>query len=106
MASKLVSVDSIKAKTIPIFKNYPVNKAILFGSYASNSAGPNSDVDLYIETNGELKGLNFVGLIEKLVEALGLNVDLIDKAHIDDDSKVLKEIKSKGMLIYEKSKDN
>lgn len=38
---------------IPILRKYPVNKAILFGSFAKERAN-NSDIDLYIDTNGKL----------------------------------------------------
>lgn len=37
-----------------------------------------SDIDLYIDSNGRLKGLDFVGLLEMLVSALGIDVDLLD----------------------------
>ncbi len=82
MTSKSILVETIKKKTTPILEKYPVKKAILFGSYAKGSAIITSDIDLYIDTNGELKGLDFVGLLEMLVNALGIDVDLIDRSHI------------------------
>lgn len=100
-----ISVESIKDKTRPIFRQYPVNKAILFGSYAKGEASVNSDVDIYIDTKGKLKGLNFVGLLEILVDALGVDVDLIDKSHIDPNSSIIREIEEGGIIIYEESKD-
>lgn len=63
MTSNIISVDTIREKTVPILKNYPVNKAILFGSYAKGNAIIGSDIDLYIDTNGKLRGLDFVGLM-------------------------------------------
>lgn len=38
MASNLISVEQIKEKMIPILRNYPVEKAILFGSFAKGEA--------------------------------------------------------------------
>lgn len=64
-----------------------------------------SDIDLYIDTNGKLRGLDFVGLLEILVDTLGIDVDLIDKTHIEPNSLMIQEIENGGMVLYEKSKD-
>lgn len=105
MTSRIISIKKIKEMTIPIFEKYPINKAILFGSYAKGEATNNSDIDLYIDTNGKLRGLDFVGLLEILVDTLGIDIDLIDKSHIEPNSLIMQEIIDGGMVIYEKSKD-
>ena len=105
MTSNVISVETIKDKTIPIFRDYPVDKVILFGSYAKGDATNVSDIDLYIDTNGKLRGLDFVGLLEILIYTLGIDIDLIDKSHIEPDSLIIQEIENGGMVIYEKSKD-
>ena len=105
MDSALISVEEIKEKMIPILKNYPVKRAILFGSFAKGEANSTSDIDLYIDTNGKLRGLDFVGLLEILVATLGIDIDWIDKSHVDTNSLIIQEIEEGGMIIYEKSKD-
>lgn len=105
MTSNFVSVETIKEKIIPIFEEYPVSKAILFGSYAKGNATTASDIDLYIDTNGKLRGLDFIGLLEMLVSTLEIDIDLIDRSHIEQDSLIMQEIENGGMVIYEKSKD-
>lgn len=105
MISNIITVETIMEKTIPILRNYPVDRAILFGSYAKGEATSKSDIDLYIDTNGKLRGLDFVGLLETLVVTLGIDIDLIDKSHIEPDSLIIQEIEDGGMVIYEKSKD-
>lgn len=105
MTSNFISVETIMEKIAPIFEKYPINKAILFGSYAKGDATINSDVDLYIDTNGKLRGLDFVRLLEILVNTLEMDIDLIDKSHIEQDSLIMQEIENGGMVIYEKSKD-
>lgn len=102
MNSDSTSIEKIKEIITPILGCYPVNKAILFGSYAKSEATNNSDIDIFIDTNNKLKGLDFIGLLENLVEALGKDVDLIDKSHIEPDSLIYQEIKNGGTLIYEK----
>lgn len=105
MTSNFISVESIREKTVPIFENYPVSKAILFGSYAKGNATISSDIDLYIDTNGKLRGLDFVGLLEMLVNTLEMDIDLIDRSHIEQGSFIMQEIENGGMVIYEKSND-
>ena len=105
MTSNTISIRELKEKTKPIFESYPINKAILFGSYAKGLATKTSDIDLYIDTNGKLRGLDFVGLLEILVDTLGIDVDLIDKTHIEPNSLMIQEIENGGMVLYEKSKD-
>ena len=105
MASNITSVEIIKEKLTPIFEEYPVNKAILFGSYAKGNVTTASDIDLYIDTDGKLKGLDFIGLLEMLVSTLEIDIDLIDRSHIEQDSLIMQEIENGGMVIYEKSKD-
>lgn len=51
MTPNSISVETIREKTVPIFEIYPINKAILFGSYAKGNATISSDIDLYIDTN-------------------------------------------------------
>ena len=105
VATKNFSIQDLKDKTRPIFESYPISKAILFGSYSKNNASISSDIDLYIDTNGQLKGLDFVELIEILVNTLGIDVDLIDKTHIEPDSLIIQEIENGGMVLYEKSEN-
>lgn len=105
MTSSTISIKEIKEKTIPILNKYPVEKAIIFGSYAKGEANQKSDIDIFIDTNGKLKGLDFVGLLELLVDTLGMDIDLIDKSHIELDSLISKEIEDGGTVIYEKSED-
>lgn len=106
MTSDAVTIERIKEKVIPILRNYPVNKVILFGSYAKGEATGRSDIDFYIDTNGKLKGLDFVGLLEILVDTLRADIDLVDKSHIEPDSLIMQEIEEGGIVIYEKSKDH
>lgn len=105
MTSDTITIEKIKEMAIPILKSYPVSKAILFGSFAKGKATKNSDIDLYVDTNGKLKGLNFVELLEVLVDTLGRDIDLIDKSHIEPDSLIIQEIENGGMVIYERSEN-
>lgn len=101
-ATKTLTIEELKNMIIPILKEYPVDKAILFGSYARGNAHVNSDIDIYVDTNGKLKGIDFVGLLELLIDKVGIDIDLIDRNHIDLDSPIIEQIENEGMLLYEK----
>lgn len=82
-----------------------MKKAILFGSFAKEKSDSTNDIDICTDTNGKLKGLDFIGLLEILVDTLGVNIDLVDRSHIDANAMILQEIEDEGIVIYEKSKD-
>ena len=98
MSDIVYSISNIQTLLNPIFKEYNIKKAILFGSYAKGLAAKNSDVDLLVDSG--LKGLAFYGLLEDVVTALDKNVDLLDTSQIVPDSLVDKEISKSGVLIY------
>ena len=83
----------------PIFLEYHVKKAILFGSYAKGMAKEQSDIDILVDSG--LSGLAFWGLLEDVVTSLGKTVDLLDMSQLTPNSLVDEEIKSSGVVIYE-----
>lgn len=100
MSDTVYTTDQIKTILYPIFVNYNVQRAILFGSYGKGIATKDSDVDLLVDSR--LKGLKFVGLLENMRTVMDKEIDLFDVTHIETDSKIDKEIKETGVLIYEK----
>ena len=70
MSEKIYTIDELKIILANIFKNFAVRKAILFGSYAKNTPTAKSDIDLVIDSNGELLNIYFYGLLEDLVQKL------------------------------------
>ncbi len=94
------TVSQIQDILVPIFREYNIRKAVLFGSYAKGSAKDKSDIDLLVDSG--LKGLAFFGLLEDVVNALGKDVDLLDTSQVISDSDIENEIKATGIVIYEK----
>lgn len=100
MINRVYSIPEIKDLLMPVFYQYQINKAILFGSYSKNTATEKSDVDLFVDSG--LKGLQFVGLSEDIRQALDKEVDVFDVTHIEPASLIDNEIKSTGVVLYEK----
>lgn len=57
-----------------------VSAIAIFGSFARDEAGPNSDLDILIEYEVSPGIFQFIELQNRLSEAIGVKVDLVTKA--------------------------
>ncbi len=94
----IYTMDEIRDTLRPVFRQYGVRKAVLFGSYAKGLATARSDVDLLVDSG--LKGLSFFGLLDEVSGTLQLPVDLIDVCQVENGSPVDLEIRRSGVEIY------
>ena len=101
--SKLYTSSELKEKLFPIFSKLPVDKVILFGSYANGNPTSTSDVDILIDSNGKIKGIDFFGILDDIVESLQVSVDLIEASQVIKGSKAEQEIEKTGIIIYERA---
>ena len=90
--------DSQDALT-PVFEQYGVSRAVLFGSIAQGTATQKSDIDLLVDSH--LRGMKFVGLMEAVRQIAGRPVDVFDVTHIERGSPLDREIHATGITIYE-----
>jgi len=110
----VLEIESIKSEIIKRLKPLNPEKVILFGSFATNSANENSDIDLYIVTQDnympktwrekmDIK-LKFSKALRDLKQEY--DIDLIThtkKTHqkfLNTNSLFSKEIQTKGQVIY------
>ncbi|MCL2156062.1 MAG: nucleotidyltransferase domain-containing protein [Leptospirales bacterium] len=100
---RVYTTDEIKEKLLPIFNIIPVEKAILFGSYAKGNPTQLSDVDILIDSKGKIRGIDFFGVLEDITETLGVPVDLIEASQIIDGGRAQREIAETGVVIYERA---
>ena len=96
------SPTEIKEKLGPIFKSAPIEKAILFGSYAKGVQTPTSDVDIVIDSRGELLNIHFYGVLEEITECLDKRIDLLEISEIRDNSPIHSVIAQEGIVLYER----
>ena len=101
MTQAVYSIEEIKKKLEPIFMAAPIKKAILFGSYAKGQQHANSDVDILIDSEGEIRGLDFFGVLEDVTVCLNKRVDLIEKYQIHENSAIYHVIEKEGVVLYE-----
>jgi len=91
--------DLLLIKGVPVLKEYGVTRAILFGSLSTGRCKQNSDIDLFVNP---LSAENFWKLSRDLEDALNLSVDLYSDS---DDSTFVQKIITRGVVIYDISKD-
>ncbi len=92
------NVAELITKLTPVFRDYGIARAVLFGSYAKQTADEKSDLDLLVDSN--LHGLRFVGFAEEIRRRVNLPVDVLDVSHIEKGSRIEQEIQSTGVVIY------
>lgn len=100
---KVYTASEIKAKLLPIFSEHPIEKAILFGSYAKGNPTRSSDIDIVIDSKGKIRGIDFFGVLEDIVGIFDVPVDLIEASQVIDGSRVQDEINKTGIVVYERT---
>lgn len=74
----MLDVEQIRKCVFIVAQEYPIKRAELFGSYASNSSRPDSDVDLLVEfTRPQISLLTLGSMKHRLEELLQTQVDVI-----------------------------
>ena len=96
------TIVSIKEKLAPHFEKEPILRAIVFGSYAKGTADLQSDLDMVIDSDGELLGLDFYRILDIITETLGISIDLIELAEIEKGSALDMTLQSEGLVIYDR----
>ena len=97
----MLTVQQIRDVVTDYFKDKPVKKVYLFGSYARGEADEDSDVDLLVDLDFEKRiGWQFFSWYEELGKRLNRKVDVVS---IDGLSKYLAPfVHQDKTLIYAK----
>ncbi|MBQ7897138.1 MAG: nucleotidyltransferase domain-containing protein [Clostridia bacterium] len=93
------TVDRLEELLKDVFQKNGVKKATVFGSYAKGEARRGSDIDLCVET--DLRGLSFISLIEDIRQVLRIDPDVVRASEVVEGSRLDREIKKDGVIIYE-----
>lgn len=94
-----MTIETLKEKTAPIFKEHGVIKAAVFGSVARGGDRDESDLDLLVAVRRPYGLVQFVALKRRLEAVLKKSVDVVDYGAIKPafEKNILKD----AAIIYE-----
>ena len=101
----IFSIKQIEDKISEFLKNdnyYPINKIILFGSYAKGVAEQNSDIDLLVCDSPNFGGIKNFSLIGDLKKIFLKEIEVFIDRNVDVNSDFYKNIQKEGVVIYAK----
>jgi predicted nucleotidyltransferase len=100
--SRIYEINEIKTKLRPVFESAPVYRAILFGSYAKGSATEQSDIDIVIDSKGDLLNMAFYGVLEDITTLLDKRVDLFEISELKRNTAIRSAIEQEGVVLYDR----
>lgn len=87
LSSKIYSIEYIKDVVGDIMKEFEIQEAYLFGSYARREATKNSDIDIMIKKSDSFTLLQLSSLANLLMSRFGKQIDIITQETYTDDIK-------------------
>lgn len=99
----MLSANSVK-KLQEYFRNKPIKKAWIFGSYARGEQTPDSDIDILVDfdTPNQLNLFSIAEIIIGLEELFGKKVDMVDHNRVYPE--IAQFIEKDKILIYERNR--
>ena len=103
----MLTTDQIKKTVSDYFKDKPVKKVYLFGSYARGEASEESDVDLLVDIDErERIGWEYFVWYEDLEKLFTKKTDVVSnvaKAEQTSNWRLIERINKEKVLLYEKA---
>lgn len=101
--SLMLTTEQIKETVAAYFKDKPVQKVYLFGSYARGEADEQSDVDLLVDLDRADKiGWDYFIWPEELAQELGKKVDVVSSDSLNPNRFFTKFVLDQRKLLYAK----
>ena len=84
------------------FKNQPIEKAWIFGSFARQTATYKSDIDILVQfvQPNNIDLFDYIGMKQDLEDLTGFKIDLVEQGQ--EDERIKTNIEKDKILIYER----
>ena len=99
----MITLNELTDILLPVIEESPIKKVIVFGSYARGDATNDSDIDIVIDSEGKLNGMNFFIYADKLAKVLPVKSDIFESTEIKKPSSLYTRILNEGVVIYERT---
>jgi len=99
----MIKLNELTDILLPVIEESPIKKVIVFGSYARGDATNDSDIDIVIDSEGKLNGMNFFIYADKSAKALPVKSDIFESTEIKKPSSLYTRILNEGIVIYERT---
>lgn len=100
-ANQLTKADVLRLAT-PVFQQYGIMRAGIFGSFARGEQHESSDIDFLVEFNGRTSLFLLGQLKDDLEQALQTPCDVLTYSSVEQDKGALAEIiRNESEAIYE-----
>ncbi len=100
----MLTTVQIQKTVAAYFKDKPVEKVYLFGSYARGEADEQSDIDLLVDLRASANiGWEYFSWPEELKKEFGKKVDVVSEDSLRPDRFFTRFILKDRMLLYAKS---
>lgn len=103
----MLTTEQIKQTVTDYFRDKPVKKVYLFGSYARGEATEKSDVDLLVDLDytldgGKNSGWDWFHWPDELTERFKRKVDVVSSGGLKPDRLFTRFVNEQKVLIYAK----
>jgi predicted nucleotidyltransferase len=95
----LYTIEEIRVVAVLIAQRYGVSKLALFGSYAKNTATPESDIDFLVDARNIVGYFGFAGFIQDLEDSLGVHIDVVEYDAASDS--FMERVANDEVTLYE-----
>lgn len=103
----MLTTEQIKQTVTDYFKDKPVKRVYLFGSYARGEADEKSDLDLLVDLDYEQHiGWQFFGWFEDIGELFTIKTDLVANVSRPEQTSnwnLIERINKEKVLLYERA---
>ena len=103
MTNSVYTIEEIQIKLHPIFCDYAISKAHVFGSYARGEATDISDIDILVEPEEGFRPQRICGIMEEAMDDLDKEVDVYSMMEFRRESSVLPSIMKGMVTVYDKT---
>lgn len=98
MSMRVYTLDEIRKIVSENVKDQPIDKVILFGSYAKGEAHKYSDIDMIVQLTEGTPLLEYCALYPILEDAFNKYVDIFEVSELKDKSYL-----DGGIVIYDRT---